>query len=240
MKRWNSIQITSKPDRLHILVIVCLPLTTVASSCALASGTEGKIDRQLEKLLDQAGVGPPEMDIHPSPEKIALGETLFWDPELSGNRDTACVTCHHPGFGTGDDLSLPVGTGGRGVGSDCDLYAFRTPPLRNVAVTGPWMHNGAYTSLSAAVRHQLDPLTALEDYDVAQLAPDLRETVHTDPGVNMAALNCQEVHTDAVELTQAEFDDLIAFLNALTSPTVLDLTHLIPKRVPSGLEVGGR
>jgi cytochrome c peroxidase len=36
-----------------------------------------------------------------------------------------------------------------------DLGAFRTPPLRNVALTDPYMHNGAFTSLSDAVQFHL-------------------------------------------------------------------------------------
>ena len=31
-----------------------------------------------------------------STDKIALGKALFWDPVLSGGKDVACATCHHP------------------------------------------------------------------------------------------------------------------------------------------------
>jgi cytochrome c peroxidase len=36
---------------------------------------------------------------------------LFFSKSLSGDRDVACVTCHHPVLGGGDHLSLPVGVG---------------------------------------------------------------------------------------------------------------------------------
>ena len=49
-------------------------------------------------------------------EKIALGKQLFWDPILSGNRDVACATCHHPDKGYADALDLSVGVGGLGLG----------------------------------------------------------------------------------------------------------------------------
>jgi cytochrome c peroxidase len=39
-----------------------------------------------------------------------------------------------------------------------DAYRFRTPMLRNVALTGPWGHNGAYATLEGIVRHHLDPV----------------------------------------------------------------------------------
>ncbi|MCY0151234.1 hypothetical protein OEG86_02000 [Hoeflea alexandrii] len=43
-----------------------------------------------------------------------------------------------------------------------DAYRFRTPMLRNVALTGPWGHNGAYATLEGIVRHHLDPIASLE------------------------------------------------------------------------------
>lgn len=53
-----------------------------------------------------------------SSEEISLGRLLFWDAELSGNRNIACGTCHHPRFGTGDGVSLSLGEGGIGLGPD--------------------------------------------------------------------------------------------------------------------------
>jgi cytochrome c peroxidase len=40
-----------------------------------------------------------------------LGRLLFWDPILSGSRDTACATCHHPDFAYADGRDLSRGTG---------------------------------------------------------------------------------------------------------------------------------
>lgn len=50
------------------------------------------------------------------PAAVELGRALFWDPILSGDRDVACATCHHPDFGYGDGMAVSVGVGGRGVG----------------------------------------------------------------------------------------------------------------------------
>ena len=46
-----------------------------------------------------------------------LGRLLFWDPILSGSRDIACATCHHPDFAYADDRELSLGTGSIGLGS---------------------------------------------------------------------------------------------------------------------------
>ncbi|MEM9297441.1 MAG: cytochrome c peroxidase [Bacteroidota bacterium] len=49
-------------------------------------------------------------------EKAELGRLLFWDPVLSGNKDVACATCHHPSQGYADGLDLSIGIGGSGLG----------------------------------------------------------------------------------------------------------------------------
>lgn len=51
-------------------------------------------------------------------DQAALGQLLFYDKILSGNRNIACSTCHHPDLGTSDGLSLGIGEGGIGLGSD--------------------------------------------------------------------------------------------------------------------------
>lgn len=51
-----------------------------------------------------------------SAAETRLGQLLFWDAELSGNRNISCGTCHHPRFGTSDGVSLSLGEGGVGLG----------------------------------------------------------------------------------------------------------------------------
>ncbi|WP_322789096.1 cytochrome-c peroxidase [Thiohalocapsa halophila] len=59
----------------------------------------------------------------PPPAEVALGRLLFFDKLLSGNRNIACATCHHPDAATGDGLALSIGEGGRGPALE------RTPGL---------------------------------------------------------------------------------------------------------------
>ncbi len=49
-------------------------------------------------------------------QKAALGRLLFFDPVLSGNKDVACATCHHPSLGFADGRDLPIGVNGQGLG----------------------------------------------------------------------------------------------------------------------------
>jgi cytochrome c peroxidase len=123
-------------------------------------------------------------------------------------------------------------------GDSADDYKFRTPALRNVALTGPWMHDGAFTTLEGAVRHHLDPISSLNDYDPSQLPPPFRDTVDTDPTRNAArAAALDPLLATPIGLTQDEFDDLMAFLYALTDPHALNLLNDVPASVPSGLPV---
>jgi cytochrome c peroxidase len=60
-----------------------------------------------------------DADFRPHPQaEVVLGQELFWDAELSGNRNISCGTCHHPRFGTGDGVSLALGEGGVGLGPE--------------------------------------------------------------------------------------------------------------------------
>lgn len=51
-------------------------------------------------------------------DMFKLGQSLAFDKILSGNRDTSCLSCHHPLLGTGDQRSLPLGAGGKNLGQE--------------------------------------------------------------------------------------------------------------------------
>lgn len=52
------------------------------------------------------------------PAQARLGQLLFYDPLLSGNRNISCATCHSPEFGSGDGVALSFGEGGVGLGPE--------------------------------------------------------------------------------------------------------------------------
>ncbi len=70
--------------------------------------------------------------------KYLLGEKLFFEKEISGNRNISCSTCHDPKFGTGDSLPLSIGEGGEGIAhkrvatSSLQVIARNSPPLYNL------------------------------------------------------------------------------------------------------------
>ncbi|WP_282134090.1 cytochrome-c peroxidase [Seonamhaeicola maritimus] len=50
-------------------------------------------------------------------EKVDLGRLLFFDPILSGNKDVACATCHHPKNGYAEFRDISIGVNGQGFGN---------------------------------------------------------------------------------------------------------------------------
>lgn len=127
-------------------------------------------------------------------------------------------------------------------GDSLDRFRFRTPSLRNVALSAPYGHSGAFNSLEAVVRHHLDPVNSLHDYDRSQAAlplrPDLDEldfVVMDSEDRRNAIANSNELI--AVKLKEREIQFLLSFLHALTDPAALDMRSAIPAAIPSGLPV---
>ena len=77
----------------------------------------------------------------PDPAKVELGGMLFFDKVLSGNRNIACATCHHPSLGTGDALSLSVGEGGTGLGPSRSTGSGRDAITGRVPRNAPALFN---------------------------------------------------------------------------------------------------
>jgi len=144
-----------------------------------------------------------------------------------------------PQIGPGKDDQKPLDYGRWNVTENsADIFAFRTPPLRNVALTSPYMHNGAYPDLESSIRHHLNPSEALPNYDPSNLPPELQDTCQMDEATNQAILETLDpTLATPLELSDIQIADLIAFLNILTSLTASDLSADIPASVPSGLAV---
>jgi len=122
-----------------------------------------------------------------------------------------------------------------------DRFKFRTPPLRGVALTPPYMHNGCYATLESAIRHHIDPAAAYADFDMTQLEPDvaafgLNPASAVFDARNPVVLGPQP-NQQRIDLSDDEVADLIAFLVSLTDPAMLDAASLAPETVPSGLPV---
>ena len=127
----------------------------------------------------------------------------------------------------------------RVTGREEDRFAFRTPSLRNVALTGPWGHSGAYSDLASFVAAHADPTAALQSFDRSGVvlpefeAADWR--IMDDPA-EVAAISAA-VEVEPLALEAQEVADIVAFLHSLTDPAMKAGRLGVPKAVPSGLRV---
>ena len=183
------------------------------------------------------------------PEQAATGMALFYG-------DAGCASCHSGPFLTDHDfhaMGAPqIGPGKaarfethakdegrfRVTGHAEDLYAFRTPSLRNVALTAPYGHAGAHAELRDFLSAHADPVAALESYDLAAaVLPDLPVDDTADlrnPAIPAA------ITRPPLNLSAAEIDALLAFLDTLTDPIAKTGRLGIPEALPSGLPLDRR
>ena len=64
------------------------------------------------------------------------------------------------------------------------IYKFRTPSLRNVALTAPYGHCGAYPTLKSVIWHHVNPSTAVARYNPeATQMPNTRTLTAEDAAV---------------------------------------------------------
>ncbi len=171
-----------------------------------------------------------------------------------------CASCHSgplmsdqefhalmlPQFGPGrtrlhDPTPRDVGRVGESNRPE-DAYRFRTPMLRNVALTGPYGHNGAFPTLEGIVRHHLAPRESLASWtrDMAKL-PEAKWLAPIDFVIQSdrleAARHRAKLDITPLDMGDAEVADLVAFLGALTGATAETRPLGRPETVPSGLPV---
>lgn len=132
---------------------------------------------------------PAPADNPTTVDRVALGRLLFWDPILSGQKDVACATCHHPDFGYADGLALSIGANGVGLGPARAFSAGH--PSRPVKRNSQTVLNVAFNGLTAGTAstpaaapmfwdlrvhgleaQALEPLKALEEMRGSAFAED--------------------------------------------------------------------
>lgn len=149
---------------------------------------------------------------------IGGNKSLLTDQELLGlhlfRTKARCINCHNtPLFSDNqfhNDGQALYGTRQEDFGRyhitgwQEDVGAFRTPSLRDVALTGPWMHHGNFPTLRDVV----------EFYNLGNPAPIQRRV-----GVDERTRPIPSPLLKKLHLSTEEVDAIIAFLHALSSPT---------------------
>ncbi len=99
---------------------VLLMLVLVITSCNSENKKNTQVYTRVVKIDTRINALPLEikspLNNPQSDEKINLGRLLFFDPILSGDKDVACATCHHPDNGYAEFRDLSIGANGKGFG----------------------------------------------------------------------------------------------------------------------------
>jgi len=110
-----------------------------------------------------------------SPEKEELGKLLFFDPILSGNKDVACASCHHPSTGYAEFLDLSIGPNSKGLGSK---RKFNTPnDIPFVKRNAQTVINSAFNGVDASHRYEPENATMFWDDRVKSLEKQALEPI---------------------------------------------------------------
>jgi len=177
------------------------------------------------------------------------GAAIFYKPISEGGAN--CASCHSGDFFTDEDYwVLAVPQMGRGktdvnnhhdgnddwgrahvTGRRDDKYAYRTQTLLGVEMTGPWGHDGVFSTLKEVVQHHLNAKTSVEAFD-------FKKVPTTGGPLNLAnskenterALKTLEHQRKAgkkgvlqdATLSDAQVDDVLEFLKTLTDPCLKD------------------
>lgn len=111
--------------------------------------------------------------------------------------DNGCVACHGGPALTDSRFhrfELPEAATDMGryevTGDEADKYAFKTPTLRNVAVTYPYFHNGSVEDLTEAIQIMAREMlgTELDDDEADDLTQFLHALTGEMPDVDVPAL----------------------------------------------------
>jgi len=175
-------------------------------------------DAAMARAFAEAFPETPQVNATNLAKAIATYERTFFSPETRFDRWIAgdeaglskneiagfrlftgkarCVNCHS-GFSFTDyafhDIGLPDDDRGRGavLRLEAAEHAFKTPGLREIGRSAPYMHNGSLATLEDVVRHYVSGIV-----ERPTLSKDLPRGLELSPG---------------------ERADLIAFLGTLTS-----------------------
>lgn len=181
-------------------------------------------------------------DIHAISASAKKGALLFFNSQDKGGAN--CNSCHSGDFFTDESFhntGIPQIGIGQGEGDTktndfgCfsitkesgDRFRFRTPSLLNVEVTGPWGHDGAYTSLEGITRHMLSPIKSIKGYNKKQLKQ--KNIVLKDMKKNTLAAVKSGLELPTIKnISKKDVKNLVEFLKTLTDPCVKSEVCLSP------------
>ena len=240
--------------------------TAIAMGSALAIAAPAMADDGLGNYRDRFEPLPhfPPIPAANSltPEKVELGNMLFFEPRISSSGVISCATCHNPALGWADRIP-------RATGHDGQIGERNTPTVLNSGFLGsqfwdgrePDLEGQALGPIEADVEMAMDLDSALErlnEFDLyqkkfAEAFPDDADPINADNLAQALASFQRTLNTpnspfdrylrgDLDALTQQEKDGMVAFVDTgciacHRGPALTDsMFHAI--QVPGSTDVG--
>ena len=162
------------------------------------------VHSKFDEGLERASQFSPENDFYNFTEAENKGKQLY---------NSNCASCHTDKHNftvkTSGNNGLELDYADKGVGgrlNKADLFGvFKIPFLRNIELTGPYMHDGRFASLEDVVDHYSDGIVAHDN-----LSEELKNTDGTPRNLH---------------LNQEDKDALVAYLKTLTDETIASDTR---------------
>jgi len=159
-----------------------------------------------------------------SKEKELLGKLLFYDPILSGGKDIACASCHHPATGYAEFLDLSIGSNGKGLGSK---RVFRQP--NNIPLmkrNSPTILNTAFNGIQG--KDDYDPENAPMFWDdrVKSLEKQALEPIKTMEEMKGLHFSKSQILTEVATRLQSIPEYKILFADAFGPDTPIDSVQI--------------
>lgn len=210
---WKG-QMGGKPDEMAAALAEVAGYRTAFQEAFGAAPTGENIVAGLAAFLRTLRTGNSAFDRWRQGDQGAAGNDVQLGYQLFMGK-AGCSVCHQPPLftdrtfhvtGIGLDKDPPdLGAGAENALNDPKLRgAFKTPTLRNVALTGPYFHDGRAATLEEAVRIMVGGGLPIED-----------------------GSSTKDVALQDRKLSDTEIRQLIAFLEALT-----DVPPFVPPQVP--------
>jgi cytochrome c peroxidase len=171
MTWWRQPADKARPHVRPAALIAALLLGLAALACGDHAAAA---DAELSKLKDaykRPTKIPFPADNPYSDVKAKLGEMLFFDPRLSGDKNISCATCHLAGLAWSDPMKLSIGAGNRVMNkrsqtllnlawSELLMWDGRFPSLEE-QILGPLFKNDIMNNNKVAM---IEEITAIPDY----------------------------------------------------------------------------
>jgi cytochrome c peroxidase len=177
-------------------------------SFALAQFVRSMVSVNSKYDAGRIQVNDPQSDFPNFTESENAGKRLFFDPVSQGG--ASCAGCHsteafiNPDrlLNNGLDAESTEDNGAFEATSDPDLIgAFKTPSLKSIALTAPYMHDGRFTTLEEVIEHY-------------------NSGIQNHPNLSRILKNPRTNQPIRMNLDEQEKADLVAFLNTLTDESL--------------------